>query len=308
MCMNFLGHWYYYLGMKTIYNIYESILGDDFEASAEDQLFQNLLGPESAWRVCKDRKHIRMDGKVGITSLPKIESEFVGNSSYRRESPHTIKNIKAIKSAGLEFLPLCYFNVAIPKSDDLLYDIPCEWTANASIYMDPLVDIDFNKVKMECKSLEISFPWHMGTTKDISIIAPKYHVDYVDFRTYDSNAVIHPSTIKGWDCDILTLRNTGGYIKPIGKRSFHDDMQNFYIDKVQEIVDNNPKAKQIYIDSPWGENFLYRCSCKKIKGKKTVVKMVPIKAETIDKKEYGYTNWQSKSLSIHHEYERKEKQ
>ena len=26
--MNFLGYWYYYLGMKTIYNIYEGILDD----------------------------------------------------------------------------------------------------------------------------------------------------------------------------------------------------------------------------------------------------------------------------------------
>lgn len=305
--MNFLGYWYYYLGMKTIYNIYESILGDDFEMSAEDQLFQDILGPESAWKVCKDRKHIWMDGNNGISSLPKIESEFIGNSAFRRNTPLTIKNIKAIKDAGLEFLPLCYFDVSIPNDNDLLYDIPCEWTAHASIHMDPLVDLDFNKVKIECKSLEISFPWPTNTTAGISIIAPKYHVDYVDFRTRDSATIIDPSTIKGWDCDILTIRNTSGYIKPIGKRSFHDDMQNFYIDKVQEIVDNNPKAKHIYIDSPWGENFLYRCSCKKIKGKNTVVKMIPIKTETVDRKEFGYTNWQSKSLSIHHTYERKEK-
>lgn len=293
--------------MKNLYDIYEGIFDDDYEEDLDGKVFRELLGEESQWVVCKDKKHIRMDDRP-ISSLPQIEGETIV-ARLSRTSPFTIKNVKAVAKSGLEFLPLCYFNVRLPGDEDLLNKIPCPWTAHAYISWDWSSKLDFTSIRIECKSISIMGTHH--TPENVpagNLIAPKYHIDYLDVGPgWNESTRFSPEAFKNWDCDILFIRYSKGWVKPIGQRSYHDDMQDFYPEIVQELVDNNPKVKQIYIGGCWGDPFAYRCSCKTVKGKRQVVKMIPLKLETLEKRMQNYTSWMSKSLDAHHEYEMKDK-
>lgn len=290
--------------MKSIYELYESVLDDDFEDNSSHIVAQDIVGKESAWRVCKDGKHLRYAGT--ISSLPKVTGyKFIGNFTSDNET--TIKDAKTISKAGLEFLPLCYFDVDVPMSQDLLYEIPCPWTANAYIRWEPDSVLNFDKVKMECKSISIWFGSGSSVDKPSLLIAPKYHTDYLCILSTGPDETISPGVIRDWDCDLLVIKCANRWHKSVGAWVHGDPMQQFHREMVQELIDNNPKAKDIYIAGPYGDNFLYKCVCKKEKGKRVVTKMTPYKIQTIERKMDNYTSWCSKSLEIHHEYEIKDK-
>ena len=291
--------------MKSVFEIYESILDDDFVDDVEKNSYDEILGPEFAWVVCKDKKHLRFS-KSCNTSLPKVIGERC-RGGISRYNDLVIKNVDDIVAAKMEFLPMCYFDVNIPESQDLFYKIPCPWTANAYLTWDPKAPLNFNKAEIECKSVYILIPYRCQADEKSKLIAPKYHVDYCCVSAFGPVETISPSVIKDWDCDLLVVKCANKWHKSVGQWVHGDPMQQFHCEMVQELIDNNPKAKDIYIGGPYGDGFLYKCVGKKEKGKRVVTKMTPYKIETIEKKMDNYTSWCSKALEIHHEYEIKDR-
>ena len=78
---------------------------------------------------------------------------------------------------------------------------------------------------------------------------------------FPSKLPIKYKKIVGWDCDYLIVDGEN-YREKNYIIDTDETICGFYKDQLQDLIDNNPKAKEIYLRDPGG--WYWRCSCKGI--------------------------------------------
>ena len=206
-------------------------------------------------------------------------------------------NIQKINKAGLKFQPLyCIF--ADNEAIDKIKDIPIDTVVSLSVGMYDSMDykIDFSKLKYdiintitirggEQKSVDIKpYPKHIHR---VEIIPSRY--SYSQFKVDE---------IKGWDCDELIVQDSDLDAKvAYGHREGH--YNGYSIEKIQTLINNNPKAKTIYlyskdIDSYWKVNTK---GSKRIFDKLVNRKPKDQRSEYLDAQEYVW-GWEAQHQDL----------
>lgn len=103
---------------------------------------------------------------------------------------------------------------------------------NITDYNSNTSKIDLSNIDFEIKH-NISITSYRKSVK-YNIIPYKSHVYLVSFR--DENNIFDYNDIKGWDCDYLIIPGS----------TVLDDSNKIDVNKVQTIINNNPKTEQIY--------------------------------------------------------------
>lgn len=269
--------YYDYLYMKSLYSIYESLLDDDttMMKDAEHAAYNAILKGLDDYRLANDGKHIIFD--------PTPEDSLVhGTYPSLRGAENGLRNhwedINKIKRAGLIFQPIQYLELNIPGDEDGIDTLPCEgvYAMELNFYSDKSVDL--SKLNYPIFRLINISKSYMG--KVAKVIAPSKHIPVVEYDSlYDPTGFL-PEDISGWDCDELYVpyQSFFDYYRYSG---LHDDMQYTKPDKVQELVSNNPKAKNIYLTDNQHQIY-YKCSFKGSGKNRKVIKLIPKKKRTVD--------------------------
>ena len=207
------------------------------------------------------------------------------------------ENIQKINKAGLKFQPLfCIF--ADNDNINKINDIPIDTVVSLSVGMYDRKDykLDFSKLKYdiintitirggEQKSADIKpYPKHIHR---VEIIPSRY--SYSQFEVGE---------IKGWDCDELIVQDDD--INANTAYGHGDGLYNGYeVEKIQTLIDNNPKAKTIYlyskdIDSYWKVNTK---GSKRIFDKLVNRKPKDDRSEYLDAQEYVW-GWEAQHQDL----------
>jgi hypothetical protein len=106
-------------------------------------------------------------------------------------------------------------------------------------------DIDFSKLKSPVNRII-----RVVTETTINVKPYKGHVNFVHLakgRWCESNVMAWtPENVKDWDCNYLVVDAT--YFEVEGPIRHDENILNGYqIDRCQALIDNNPKAKEIYL-------------------------------------------------------------
>lgn len=106
-------------------------------------------------------------------------------------------------------------------------------------------DIDFSKLKSPVNRII-----RIVTETTINVKPYKGHVNFVHLakgRWCESNVMAWtPENVKDWDCNYLVV--DASYFTVEGPLAHGDNKLNgFWIDRCQDLIDNNPKAKEIYL-------------------------------------------------------------
>lgn len=166
-------------------------------------------------------------------------------------------NIQKINKAGLKFQPLyCIF--ANNEEINKIKDIPIDAVVSLSVGMFEVKDfkIDFSKLKYDIINT-ITIRGALQKSSDITPY-PK-HIHRVEMiPTKYGSEVFKVDEIKGWDCDELIVQDSDF---SVGVAYGHGDglYNGYLIEKIQTLINNNPKTKTIYlynrdIESYWKVN------------------------------------------------------
>ena len=206
-------------------------------------------------------------------------------------------NLMKINKAGLKFQPLyCIF--VDNEEIDKIKDIPIDTVVSLSVGLFESKDykLDFSKLKYdiintitirggEQKSVDIQpYPKHIHR---VEIIPSRY--SYSQFKVDE---------IKGWDCDELIVQDDD--FNANTAYGHGEGLCNGYsIEKLQTIIDNNPKVKTIYlyskdIDSYWKVNTK---GSKRIFDKLVNRKPKDQRSEYLDAQEYVW-GWEAQHQDL----------
>lgn len=269
----------------------ESIFDDEEKHmdNMENNIYNELL-KGSDFSVGTDKKTIVYDPKDGYS-----------HGVFDRRLSLGIKglsdNIQKINKAGLKFQPLfCIF--ADNEEINKIKDIPIDTVVSLSVGLFEINDfkIDFSKLKYDIintitvrgalqKSSDITpYPKHI---RRVEIIPAKY-----------GEGVFKVDEIKGWDCDELIVQDSD-----FGEKVAYghgDGLYNGYsIEKIQTLINNNPKAKTIYlyirdIESYWKINTK---GSKRIFDKLVNRKPKDQRSEYLDAQEYVW-GWEAQHQDL----------
>lgn len=195
-------------------------------------------------------------------------------------------NIQKINKAGLKFQPLyCIF--ADNEAIDKIKDIPIDTVVSLSMGLFDRSDfkIDFTKFNFDIINT-ITIRGCSQKSADITPYPKHIHrVEIVPARYGDG--VFKVDEIKGWDCDELIVQDSDFDAKVAYGHG--DGLCNGYsIEKIQTLINNNPKAKTIYLYNRDIESY-WKVSTKG--SKRIFVKLVNRKpkdqrSEYLDTQEY----------------------
>lgn len=252
--------------MKNIYDVIKESLLDD-EPVSDQSLYDNLLAG-SEWRVDTDKKIIYFCPNEAFNQMSDRQLYMYNNPNPKHILSKLIKLMKmGFKMQPLSYITLendpldfkdinvistCVLNIrtSVSKIDLSKFNIPI----HSSIYIKQFED--FNNVT-ELKPYKGHVPNVMIETKTPKIDGDKY------------------SIIKDWDCDRLYIQADfvyGGYLDL--QSDGRERINGFYLDKLQEVVDNNPKATEIYLIDTFAPRQTYWKLSLGKKGSKRVVKNV----------------------------------
>lgn len=270
--------------MKHLNNILKESLLDNEDSllkNAEDNAYDSLLGKlKRAWRVVDktiiyDPRDERVKSMGGSPTLFLSEDNKGGG-----RNDFTYNQLSNIKKSGLKFQTLEHIMIEYPKiyaPNDILKILPCTVVGMIKLWVREN-GCDFNKFDGKINHLIQILPHHEGITKGLNIVPPKYHIGLVN---YGSSYSISNSSInvKNWDCDYLLVP---GYEMMCGVLDHHKPgvMCGFWIDKIQELIDANPNAKEIYV---YDNQTYWRCSCKGSGNNRKLVKLTNRTGKYIDK-------------------------
>ena len=165
-------------------------------------------------------------------------------------------NIQKINKAGLKFQPLSFI-FADNEAIDKIKDIPIDTVVSLSVGMFESNDfkIDLTKLKFDIIN---TITIKSGRQKSVDIKPYPKHVHRVELTARYGEGVFKVDEIKGWDCDELIVQDSDF---DAGVAYGHGDglCNGYLIEKIQTLINNNPKAKTIYlynrdIDSYWKVN------------------------------------------------------
>lgn len=204
---------------KVTDNIYNELLvGTDFVVAKDDKHI--VYSPEVYFRGYRDRTLHFYNASGGIS-----------------------KNLDKLSKTDLIFQPLYNISIDDCNINAVLSKLKCESTANVSIELYNTYNggsMDFSKINFPVLySIDVK---NYGYKGNIDIIAYNEYVPVVKFID-QRNSTFTPDNIKGWDCGTLII--SGTYFRD----QYHADgtIYGFNIDKIQSLIDNNPKAKTIVI-------------------------------------------------------------
>lgn len=275
--------------------IKESIFDDDdvlMDRGIRSYL-DDLLKESPDFKVGPDNKHIiykpAQNMSHWVSTAPRL---YVGCSG------DNICNIdpKELKKHNLIFQPLSSIDFVVADETDQrkLQEFPCEWVSDLDIELFPLCSLDLSKLEYDVKStVQIRYAGYKNLTPQNIKAYPK-HLNTVMLYSYQ-DIEADEDVMKDWDCDILVIQSSLFRDK---SKIVYGDMQAFYEDKVQKILENNPKAKSIYLAPSYiGNDFWYKIITKGSGKNRKVVKMNPMKKDTIQSKIYKYQEWSRKAIS-----------
>lgn len=240
--------------------INESILdnGETLEQTAENNAYKHLLGPHStSWDV-KNKTVVHNNDMYG-NKIALYPSKL---NSGEKPSDWTYRQLKDIQNAGLKFEPLmtCMIDDTVEQHPNTwLSTLPCDTMGALSMILFNK-DVDFTKFKGEIKHIIQFLASYDGVTNALTITPPKYHVGVVHFKPTHF-APMKYTKIEGWDCDYLIVDGEG-YKEKNYFVDTDETICGFSKSQLQTLIDNNPKAKEIYVRDPGG--WYWRCSCKGI--------------------------------------------
>lgn len=270
--------------MKHLNDILKESLLDDEDTllkNAEDSVYDSLLGDlKKAWRVI-DKTIVYDPRDERLKSIGGDPNLYLSDDNKgRSRNDFTYDQLTDLKKAGLKFQTLEYIIIEYSKTrtpNDILKSLPCGNIGNMKVYVYEN-GYDFNKFDGKINYLIQLFPYHQGIVNGLEIVPPKYHVGMVNYgSTYSiPNSSLN---IKNWDCDYLLVP---GYKMMCGVLDRHrpNVMCGFWIDMVQELIDANPNAKEIYV---YDNKTYWRCSCKGTGKNRKLVKLTNRTGKYIDK-------------------------
>lgn len=166
-------------------------------------------------------------------------------------------NIQKINKAGLKFQPLSFI-FADNGEIDKVKDIPIDTVVSLSLGLFDGKDfkIDLTKLKFDIIN---SITIKSGSQKSVNIKPYHKHVHRVELvPSIYGDEVFKVDEVKGWDCDELIVQDSDFDAEVAYGHG--DGLCNGYsIEKIQALINNNPKAKTIYlynrdIESYWKVN------------------------------------------------------
>ena len=227
----------YYLYMKNLYDILtEGIL--DVEDNEKDMDTRILLHDHPDWKFSdgwtvldppQERLGYGWDHKANLY----IEKESKGVN-------WNLADLKHHKFQAIETVTISHdVNV-----NDVLKTLNCAFLGWMDI-RNTSQDIDFTKLRSKINRILT-----ISAENFLDIKASKSHINIVQLvKTHWCKAdvmVWTPENVKDWDCDQLVV--DAAYFEAKGSSQYDENMLNGYqIDQCQALIDNNPKAKEIYL-------------------------------------------------------------
>lgn len=206
-------------------------------------------------------------------------------------------NIQKINKAGLKFQPVfCIF--ADNKEIDKIKDVPIDTVVSLSVGLFDSYDfkIDFSKLNYDIINT-ITIRGALQNSADIKPYPKHIHrVEIVPTRYGDG--VFKVDGIKGWDCDELIIQDSDFDAEVAYGHG--DGLCNGYsIEKIQTFINNNPKAKTIYLynrdlESYWKVNTK---GSKRIFNKLVNRKPKDQRSEYLDAQEYVW-GWEAQHQDL----------
>lgn len=269
----------------------ESIFDDEQKHmdDIENNIYNELL-KGSDFSIGTDKKTIVYDPK----------DEYTHGIFDRRLSLGTKSlsdNIQKINKVGLKFQPLfCIF--ADNEEINKIKDIPIDTVVSLSVGMFESKDfkIDFSKLKYDIIN---TITIRGASQKSVDITPYPKHVHRVEMiPSKYGDVVFKVDEIKGWDCDELIVQDDDFNARTAYGHG--EGLCNGYsIEKLQTLINNNPKAKIIYlyirdIDSYWKVNTK---GSKRIFDKLVNRKPKDQRSEYLDAQEYVW-GWEAQHQDL----------
>ena len=226
----------------------ESIFDDEEEqmSRVENSVYSDLLKGTNF--------EVGTDGKTIVYNPDDGYSHGVFDRRLSLGIKSISDNLTKINKAGLKFQPLyCIF--VDNEEIDKIKDIPIDTVVSISVSLFKSKDykLDFSKLKYDIIN---TITIRGGEQKSVDIKPyPKhiYRVELIPSRY--SEGVFKVDEVKGWDCDELIVQDSDFDAKVAYGHG--EGLHNGYsIEKIQTLINNNPKAKTIYLyiqdtDSYW---------------------------------------------------------
>lgn len=236
--------------MKDLYDIIkESLLDDenDIINKTTDSIYNDILNGID-FKV----------GKDGKTIVYSPEPEYGLGKSYNDRrinfysqiQKNLYKNLTTLSSAKMKFQPLSILNIDVNfsqyNSNHIISNFPVDKVVSLDIenHDDRVVDLDFSNT-----NFDVVFDIHIqnySPKTQYNIKAYTKHIPVVIFSDNRESKSFNPDNVKDWNCDTLVIDCS--YFRT--DRSFsHGEglMYGFEIDKIQTLIDSNPKAKTILL-------------------------------------------------------------
>ena len=281
--------------MKALYTyINESLLDDedDIVQGGLSATINTALKAIPSYRLGKDGKTLVYDNAWSSDWIelarPNGDPIKRRGETWKNEDILTDDLMDFVNSAKLKFQPLQTYQV--PMGDPKFDKIPVDWVCDLQICTrnDGPTNMDLSKLPFEVKGGVDILPtiFDSNLSKDFNIKAYTKHIEYVTFREYGDNATAtiswEPQHIVGWDCEYLVIQCPG--YKGINK-SLYNEMQDWDAEKIQQFLDNNPKAQKVFVCENYRDRDIwYRVKTKGTGAKRKVIGMTPVKSLTTKRK------------------------
>ena len=213
--------------MKNIFDIYESILDDDFDQKSNKTALTDVVEQETGWTLSSDGKYILSGTK-----------HFPGNiNTYLSNNREWFENlVNCAKKYKLKIQPLGLV-VLNEQSIHLLEDVDIEYICELKIYVDNPVNVDLSKIKSPIQRIKLEE--QRGSYCDInSITLQKTPVitTHIDLYTWEGL-----QNVKNMNCFNLII-NDSRWAFLLNPKTGLINSNN-----LQQFVDNNPNVTNFYI-------------------------------------------------------------
>lgn len=263
--------------MKTLKDyIKESIF--DIEDKIENfdrNIWNELLKPLNVWRVASDNKTIIYDPHHSWLRSPSLHIE------------DKKLDIKSIADADLIFQPVRDLQIYNYIKDWEL--IPATSAADLILHVILPHKIDLSGIKCDIEAkLMINVERDMDNPE---IIPPIQHLNVAslstNYRGYDLNK------IKNWDCELLCILSQKNFDSILW-----DGFHGYDNDKIVKLVENNPKAKTIYLIPNSYDDVVYRIQTKGTGKNKKCSGLLPVSRKSLINRIDKYNNGTFKYMSF----------
>ena len=223
--------------MKHLNDVLKESLLDDEEDLMKNTDVAISLQKHPIWRFSKGWVILDPPQEMrgyGYNHQPNI---FIGDKSHGDEWDPA--ELKLYKFQGLGAITIG----SDADITSILKDINCDYCGWLDIQNHKSKLIDLTKIGFPLTHL-----LRITTIEPVDIKAYNKHIGFVHLANsrYTSKICFTPDNVKGWDCDYLVV--DASYFTVDGPIVHGENKLNgFWIDRCQTLINNNPKAKEIYL-------------------------------------------------------------